>query len=103
MEHEGDSDTNYNWCAWYSHQRFGTGTRRLGNKRAMEDHPNYSIIEIDQNTEKSPGDLTRLVVTQIPVKNHQLTMAGKTLKREILIQVSLTGSVIWFGLGVLLM
>ena len=28
---------------------------------------NYSIIEIGQNTEKSPGDLRRLAVTQTPV------------------------------------
>ena len=21
MEHEGDDDTNFNWCTWYSHQR----------------------------------------------------------------------------------
>ena len=38
------------------------------------DHPNYYIIENSQNTEKSPGDLRRLVVTQTPVKNHQLTL-----------------------------
>ena len=29
----------------------------LGNQRTSGDHPNYSIIEISQNTEKSPGDL----------------------------------------------
>ena len=28
------------------------------------DYPNYSIIENGQNTEKSPEDLGRLVVTQ---------------------------------------
>ena len=27
-------------------------------------HPNYSIIKISQNTEKSPRDLRRLAVTQ---------------------------------------
>ena len=27
------------------------------------DRPNYYIIENDQNTEKSPGDLRRLAVT----------------------------------------
>ena len=32
------------------------------------DHPNYSIIENCQNTEKSPGDLRRLAVTQTPLK-----------------------------------
>ena len=34
----------------------GTGTGGLGNKRMCGDCPNYSIVEIDQNTEKSPGD-----------------------------------------------
>ena len=34
---------------------------------------NYSIPDIDLNTEKSPGDLRRLVVTQTPVIDHQLT------------------------------
>ncbi len=32
------------------------------------------IIENGQNTEKSPGDLKRLAVTQTPVKDHQLTL-----------------------------
>ena len=35
------------------------------------DHSNYSIIEIGLNTEKSPGDLRKLAVTQTPVKYHQ--------------------------------
>ena len=38
------------------------------------DHPNYSIVEIGQNTKKSPGNLGRLAVTQTPVENHQLTL-----------------------------
>ena len=42
------------------------------------DHPTYCIIDIGQNTEKSPGDFRRLVV--IPVKYHQLTLMGKTLE-----------------------
>ena len=37
-------------------------------------HLNYSIVEIDQNTEKSPGDLERLAVTQTPVENSQLML-----------------------------
>ena len=32
------------------------------------DNPNYSIVEIGKNTEKSPGDLRRLAVN---VKNSQ--------------------------------
>ena len=50
-------DTNCNWCSWFSLQRIGTDTGGIGNKRTSGNHPNYSIIEIDQNTEKSPGDL----------------------------------------------
>ena len=38
------------------------------------DHPNYSTIENGLNTEKSPGDLRRLVVTHAAVKGHQLKL-----------------------------
>ena len=33
-----------------------------------------ALLKDGQNTEKSPGDLRRLAVTQTPVKNHQLTL-----------------------------
>ena len=46
-----------------SYQRIGTGIGGLGNKRTSGDHPNYSIVEIGQNT-KSPGDWRRLAVVQ---------------------------------------
>ena len=46
----------------------GTRTGGLRNNRMSGDHPNYSIVEISQNTEKSPGILKRLAVTQTPVK-----------------------------------
>ncbi len=49
-------------------------TEEVGNKRTSGDHPNYCIIEIGQNTKKSPGDLRRLAVTPTPVKDHQLTL-----------------------------
>ena len=51
-----------------------TGTGGLGNKRTSGDHSNYSIVEIGQNTEKSPGDLKRLGDTQTSVENHQVTL-----------------------------
>ena len=57
----------------------------LGNKRMCGEHPNYSIIGIGQNTEKSPGDLRKLAVTQTPVRNHRLMLVWKTLKREQII------------------
>ena len=50
---------------------------RVWNSR---DHPNDTIIKIGMDTEKSPGDLRRLAVTQTPVRNHRLTLIGKTLK-----------------------
>ena len=82
MEHEGDSNTNCNWYTWNNPQKIGKRTGKLGNKRTSRDHPDYSVIKIRQNTEKSPGGLRRLAVTQTPVRNHQLTLVWKTLKRE---------------------
>ena len=73
LEHESDGDTNCNWHARYTHQTIGTGTGGLGHRRTSEDHINNSIVRIDQNTEKSPGDLRRLAVTQTPMEKHQLT------------------------------
>ena len=56
----------------------GTVTGGIRNKRTSGDHPNYRIIEIDQNIEKSPGALRRLAVTQIPAQNNPLTHESKT-------------------------
>ena len=33
------------------------GAGRVGNRSMSRDNPNYSIIEIGQNTDKSPSDL----------------------------------------------
>ena len=87
LEHEGDNDTNYNWCTWNDPQRIGKGTGRLGNKTSGY-HLDYSIIKISQNTKKSSGDLRRFAVTQTPVENHQLTLVGKTLKGVIIIIIN---------------
>ena len=37
----------------------------------IEDHPEHCTAAICQNTQKSPGDLRRLAVTQTPVKDHR--------------------------------
>ena len=42
-----------NWRNWKSVEISGN-----------RDYPKYGIVEIDQNTQKSPGDLRRLAVTQ---------------------------------------
>ena len=59
----------------------GKGTGRLGNRRTNRDHPDYSIIKIGQNTWKS-------LVTQTPVRDHQLTLVWKTLKEIMMIITS---------------
>ena len=42
-------------------------------------YPDYNIIKIGKNTEESPGNLRRLAVSQILVKNYQLSQVRKTL------------------------
>ena len=74
MEYEGDGYTVCNWRAWNGRQRLGKQAKRVENQRTNRDHPNYSINQIGQNIEKSRGDLKRLAVTQIPLKDHQLTI-----------------------------
>ena len=49
----------------------------LGNWRTGRDNPNDSIAKNGQNPETSPGDFWKLLVTQTPVKNHQLTLIEK--------------------------
>ena len=63
---------------------FSKGTRILRNQRTLGDHPQYHIIKIDQNTEKSPGDMTRLAVTQTKVKDYILALLRKTCEQKVL-------------------
>ena len=53
----------------------------LKKRKSSLGHPNYSIVKLGQNTEKSPGNLRRLAVTQTPVKDLQLTLELKTYKQ----------------------
>ena len=50
------------------------GPGGFGSWRPNGDHSKNSIIENGQNTEKSPEELRRLLVTQSPVKDHQLPL-----------------------------
>ena len=50
------------------------GTEGFGIWRSSGDHPNHNIIKNGQNSEKSPGDLRRLAVTQTPLKDPQVTL-----------------------------
>ena len=77
-EHESDDYTNCNWCSSYSYQRVVTRIGGLGNKKTSRNHPNKSIIEISQNSEKSPGVSRRLAITQTHGNDYQLTVVWKT-------------------------
>ena len=79
MEYQNYGETNCNRCSSYSLLKNGIRTGGLGNQRTIGEHPNDSIIEIGQNTEKSPGVLIRLV-PQNQVKYHQFTLVRITLK-----------------------
>ena len=48
---------------------FVQGQEDLKIKGEMENHPNDSIIKIGQNTDKSPGDLRRLAVSQTQLES----------------------------------
>ena len=61
-------------CALGAITKIKKGTSGHGNKRKSGDHPNDCIIKIGQNTEKSPGALKRLAVTQTSERNHRLTL-----------------------------
>ena len=55
----------------------GTVTKRLvqdSEIRWRQDIIQTTLLSISQNTEKSPGDLSRLAVTQIPAKIHELSL-----------------------------
>ena len=53
--HEGDSDTNYDWCDWNGPHRLG---KELGRVENQGSNRNSGIVEIGQNT----GDQMKLVI-----------------------------------------
>ena len=77
MKHEGDGDSNCVLCIWNDPKTVKKKTREIGNQEENRNQPDNWIVEIGKNTEKSHGDLRRLVVTQTPVKDHQLKLVGK--------------------------
>ena len=58
-------------------KEFITETRGVGNNRTCGIHPNKIIIKIIQNTEKSPGDIRRLVVSQTPIEKLSVNASEK--------------------------
>ena len=84
MEHDCEVGTNCNFYTWNNPQRLGKGTGRLRSHRTRENHSDYSIIKISLDTEKSPGDLSRLAIIQTPVKKKQprVNAGVKKLSKE---------------------
>ena len=74
MERKGEGDTTCNWWTWHILKKAWKEAGKVGNLRTNWDHPDYNIIIIGLNREKSPGDLWRLAVTRTLVKDHQLTL-----------------------------
>ena len=68
-EHERDSATSCKWCSRYSHQKIGIGTGKLGNKEQAETIQT-TVLFISTKHEEEFSKL----VTQIPVKNNQVTL-----------------------------
>ena len=68
-EHEDNGDTNCNWCTRNGSKRLVRKTGGIRHQRKIRNHPDYCIIEISQNTAKSPRDLRKLTVTQTPAKD----------------------------------
>ena len=67
IEDESDSDINYNSRTRYSHRMISTGIWGLGSKKTIGQHANSNIVEISQNTKKSPEYLKIFVVTHTTV------------------------------------
>ena len=79
------------WCARYNHERFGTRTGKLGNKRTSCVHPNCIIVEIGLNTKRSPGDFRRLTITQISAKKSSANAGVKNFVKSKLIIIMIIG------------
>ena len=75
-----DGDTSCCWCTWKGSQRLGKGTGKGGNRRKNRYHSGYNIVEISLNTEESHWNLSKLGITQTPVKSLQPTLVWKTHK-----------------------
>ena len=78
IEHESDGDTNCNWYTRNDSYRLGKEAERFRTQKTSGDHPNYHIIKIGRNTEKSPRKLRGPAVTQTQAENHLLALVCKT-------------------------
>ena len=77
-EYESNSDTNCNWWTWNAPERLSEGAVRDGNRWAIRNHPGNRIVDIGQNTDKSPIDSRRLAVNQTPNERPSANPGVKT-------------------------
>ena len=82
MKHEGGCETNCSCCVRNNPQGLRKWAGMVENQKISRDHSNNSIVKIGQNTQKSPGDLRRFVVSQNPIKDHLLTLVWKIRKER---------------------
>ena len=79
VKHQTNRDASCNWRAWDGPKRLGKGGElKIG--RRIETIQTTLFLGSGWDTEKSPGDLRKLVVSQTPMKSNQLTLAWKTIK-----------------------
>ena len=67
-------------CTWDSPQTIDKGTKIGGNRRTRGDRPNYCIIKIGRNTEKSPGYLRTL--KKLKIQQEKQGHIGITIDRS---------------------
>ena len=65
MENKCYGDTSCNWYTWNGAKGLGRKTGGTGIQRKNGNHRDYSIVKIDQNTQKSPGDPRNLAITNV--------------------------------------
>ena len=80
IEHADNGDIHCSRCTRNGPQSLGKRIRRVRNQRKNPGHSNYGIIEISQNTEKSPGYMRRLSGNQTS-EEPQLLLLLKTHKK----------------------
>ena len=63
-EHESNDAKNSNWCSMNTIRKGLVWRLGIRNRTTSRDHPNYSIIMISPDTEKSSGNLSGFAVIQ---------------------------------------
>ena len=66
----------------------GKETIGVVDQKKNRDWLDLSILEISRNTEKSPGDLRRLAVTQTPLKDNLSKLVRKTTRNKIIVALT---------------